>query len=329
MAVPAITSLSPTTGPTGGKILVEILGSGFRLPPIPPTGPTDGIVPKTVDVQFDGVSATGVQVIADGRLTCLPVSHLAATVDVKIINLDDFGVPIGGEEVTEADGFDYALPSLTDQSDLTRLVRGIIREFKKQVLPNTVLTVSTEFDSDTGDMLNITDIAEHPGLILIGPSLAENRFYSVNAPQETPAPGVDEFYLRRPPKTVDLGFDIVGTSDNSVELLNLMFQTQQFFERNKIISMLRDAADPSKGSVEYEIEIDDAGDLKAAGRANISNVRNFSGSFTITGFDIEGIPDSLVDMATSISKKLVDEISLDDTEQLGVSFAVGVNPVDC
>ena len=47
-------------------------------------------------------------------------------------------------------GFSYFLPSLTVANDLARLVRTLIRELKRQVMENVVLTVHTDFDENTG-----------------------------------------------------------------------------------------------------------------------------------------------------------------------------------
>lgn len=53
MAVPTITSITPTSGHTGGQVLVEITGTGFQLDADPP----DGVIPvpeppQTVEVLF-------------------------------------------------------------------------------------------------------------------------------------------------------------------------------------------------------------------------------------------------------------------------------------
>lgn len=41
MAVPSTTSITPISGPTGGSLLVELAGAGFRVPDAPvAAGPT-------------------------------------------------------------------------------------------------------------------------------------------------------------------------------------------------------------------------------------------------------------------------------------------------
>jgi hypothetical protein len=127
-----------------------------------------------------------VGVVADGRLTFLTPANDAGLVDVVVRNLDDDGVPIVGEEAVRSGAFTYAQPRLTAESDLTRLVRTLLRELKRQVLDNVVLTVQTDFDAETGDELHLAQFAALPGLVLVGPELVEDRCYSLNRLPEAP-----------------------------------------------------------------------------------------------------------------------------------------------
>lgn len=324
MPTPTITSLTPATGPTAGLTLVELLGSGFRLPPAPPlTGPTSPPRP-TVAVLVGGRPATSVGVVADGRLTFLTPANDAGIVDVVVRNLDDDGVPIMGEEAIRSGAFAYAQPRLAIESDLTRLVRTLLREFKRQVLDNVVLTVQTDFDAETGDELHLAQLAALPGLVLVGPELVEDRFYSLNRLPEAPA-GPGAFTRRRVPYTVDLGFTLVGTSDHTVELLNLMAATELFFHRNKFIELDRDPANPAAGQVRYEMDLTPGGDLKVSSQPNESNVRSFSGAFVVRGFDLEdlaGVPaDSVVERGAQVT-----EVVFEPPQQFSPAVPVGRNP---
>ena len=81
---------------------------------------------------------------------------------------------------SQLDVFTYIRPALTIESDLTRLVRALFQELKRQVLENVVLTVHTDFDAEAGAELHLAQIAQLPGLVLMGPELAEDRFFSTN-----------------------------------------------------------------------------------------------------------------------------------------------------
>lgn len=331
MAVPTIDTISPAEGLAEGKTLVEIAGTGFALPPMPPApGPTNGTVPETVEVIFGDRQASKVQVRDDPSkppggtiLVCLAPPFggdpkdldPSVAVDVILRNLDpDTGAPVPSEEVVLAGGYQYHRPSLAEESDLTRLVRSLLRDLKRQVMENVSLTVSTDYDEDAVDGLNITMVSSLPALILIGPELAESRPYSTNVLSEETA-GIGAFHKRRPPFTVDLELTLVGLSNHTVELLNLMSACSRFFSRNTRIEMDRDPADPSKGRVGWDLELTET--LKVTSRPNESNVRSFSGTFVIRGFDVdEGV----------ISEKghVVGDQGVDlDTQQAGQILATG------
>jgi hypothetical protein len=327
MPAPTITSLTPPTGPTGGRTLVEVAGSGFRLPPPPPpSGPTPPPEP-TVQILVGGREATHVRVRAGDRLTFISPIGDAGAAEVVLRNLDDDGAPIPGEEVTFGAGFTYRMPALAAESDLARLVRTLLRELKRQVLPNVSLTVQTDFDAQTGDELHIAELASLPALVLVGPELREDRFYSLNQlPEAAGSPGT--VLRRRVPYTVDLAFTIVGASDHTVELLNLMAATELFFHKNKFLEMPRDAANPLSGRVRYEMDFASDGDLRVTSQPNESNVRSFSGSFVIRGFDLEdlaGVPGDAITEHTAPA----DEIVISPPEQLTTAPAkAGAHP-DC
>src|SRR5690606_31251770 len=71
-AVPVISSLTPTSGPTAGGTTVTITGSGF-------TGATA--------VRFDGIAATSFTVDSDTQITAVTPAHAAGPVDVTVMTL--------------------------------------------------------------------------------------------------------------------------------------------------------------------------------------------------------------------------------------------------
>jgi hypothetical protein len=324
MAVPSITSVTPSSGPTGGSLLVEIAGTGFRLPDPPPaTGPAPAS-PPTIRVIVGGRSARDVRVIDAGLLSCLVPPGDAGPADVVVQNLDATGAPIPGEEATTAGAFTYVLHPLTPEADLTRLVRTLLQELKRQVLVNAVLTVHTDFDPETGDELHLAQLAQLPALVLVGPELAEDRFLSLNQlPEQATSP--DRFARRRVPYTVDLGFTLVGVSDHTTELLNLIAATQLFFHRNKFLDMPRDPSNAFAGSVRYEMDFTPDGDLKVTSQPNESNVRSFSGRFVVRGFDLEDLAGlaggDIVERGAP-----VDAVVLQPAQQTAPRVPVGRNP---
>lgn len=287
MAVPIIITVTPTSGGTGGRNLVELKTNNLRLPPEPSTtGPVNAGVQETVRVFFGDVQATGVQVISHARCLCITPSHVTGTVDVKVQNIDDNGDVIVGEEATKANAYTFARPRLTGKSDLTFLVQALILDLQKQVLKNTVLTTHTDYDDTTEDFLNIAALSEMPALILIGPTITENRFYSLNQVRETVTIGGVQ--LRRVPYTVDLQFTVIGVAELTVQLLNLMAATLQYVNRTRYIEVDCDPNDPSAGTTKYELDFPDTGAEPSVNtRISESNIRTFGATLLIRGFDLE------------------------------------------
>lgn len=300
VAKPTIASVQPANGFAGGHTLIDITGGGFRAPlrALPAV--------TTVAVEVGGKSAEAVAVISQSRLQfSLPANDLGVA-DVVVRNLDDAGFPIPDEEAIAPGAFTYVRPSITDESDLTRAVRSLIRELKRQVLENVALTVQTDFEDETDAQLAVTHVASLPALVLVGPDVRENRFFSVNQLPEQPD-GSGGFVRRRAPRTVDLGFTIVGVSDHTAELLNLLTATEVFFNRNKYLALDRDPANAAAGVVQYEMDLAPDGDLRVSSQPNGSNIRNFSGSFVVRGVDIEGLP-GLPDESVVERGRPVDEV---------------------
>lgn len=285
-------------------MLLEVIGAGFRL------GASTGVgaaspLHDTVRVQVGERAATEVRVSSAERLTCIvPAGHVGAA-DVRLQNLGDDGQPIPGEEAVALSALQYARPSLAVEADLTRLVRTVLQQLKRDVVDAVVLTVHTDYDDASGTELHLANLAALPGLVLIGPELAEDRFYSINERPEVEAAD-GRIARRRVPYTVDLSFSIVGVASHSAELLNLAASTQLFFHRNQHLEMARDAADPDAGTVRYDLDVPRDGAVRVTGSPNESNVRSFSGRFLIRGFDLEALAGFSADGVTDLGTRAAD-----------------------
>jgi len=235
---------------------------------------------------------------------------------VVVRNLDDADDPIPGEEAVALGAFTYVRPPLAVESDLTRLVRALLREFQRQVLPEVVLTIHTDFQLDgEGAAVDVAPVAALPALALLGPELPENRFYGESGHALT-AEADGGLALRRPPHTVDLRFTLVGTSDHTAELLNLLAATLGFFQRNPYLELDRDVDRPAAGRVRYELDLDRGGPFQVTSRPNESNVRSFSGAFVIRGFDLEeqaGLPGEAVRRRTTVAN----QVALEPPQPIG------------
>ena len=295
MAVPTLTGVSPATGPTGGGDVVRLTGTGFALQIAVLFGDVPGEVLSVRDEA--GVS------LADVRTP----AHADAPVDVTLRNLDATGIPVPGEEATLVGGYRFLRPRIVAESDLTRLVRALLRELKRQVLANVSMTVSVDYDDTTVDGMSVIAISQLPSLVLSGPRVVENRFFSTNEPHEDVVPGASgpELMRRRPPYTVDLSFTLTAASDRTVELLNLMATAATFLNRNRWVELPRDPDDPAAGTTRWEMDPEGEFQTRLDGR---DDVRVFSCGFVVRGFDIdEGLP---LDVGKAVTDAELDTVAV-------------------
>lgn len=295
MAVPTLTGISPATGPTAGGDVVRLTGTGFA----PQVVVLFGEAPAEVLSVRDEAGAS----LADVRTP----AHADAVVDVTLRNLDAAGVPVPGEEAALADAYRFLRPRIIVESDLTRLVRALLRELKRQVIANVSMTVSIDYDDTTVDGMSVIAISKLPSLVLSGPRVAENRFFSTNEPHEDVVPGASgpELMRRRPPYTVDLSFTLTAASDRTVELLNLMAAVATFLNRNRWVELPRDPDDPGAGTARWEMDPEGEFQTRLDGPAD---VRVFSCGFVVRGFDVdEGLP---LDVGKAVAEAELDTVAV-------------------
>jgi len=297
MAVPTISGVDPTSGPTKGTNVVKISGTGFRLPPTPPPGPVGGAAQRTVSVQFDGRESDWAHAITDSLIYArVPEwrgpadATMPVALDVRVANLDDSGVEIPGENVTAAGAYSVDRPKLSVQTDFQNVIRELIDLIRRHVVPNVWLTISAEYDDTYADGLDIPKQADLPVIHLAGPATPENRFYSLNRldPEEDPA-DADAWIQKKEPVTVDLDFEIIGWADHPDHLYGMGQALSLLFRDHKWLYVPIDPNDPAQGEKRYELDQgkDFGGQPEYDTPPAVDNLRNFRASCTIRGVDID------------------------------------------
>ena len=97
-AAPAVTSISPTSGPTWRGSLVTITGAGFQRGAI---------------VTFDTASAAGAFVVSSDRISATPPTSPAGTVNVVVTNPDGQRATLTAGHTFEFVPFPTLTPSVT------------------------------------------------------------------------------------------------------------------------------------------------------------------------------------------------------------------------
>lgn len=300
MAAPTIVSVSPSTVWTGGQ-LIDVRGTGFRLPA--PAPAAQGRLPAplpTVSVTVGGEACSGVAVFDSTELTCFVPRHDVATgLDLVVQNLDDNGAPIPGESVTLAHAIACARPALDTSVvvDSDRVTRQLVRELKRQVLENVEMFTHTDYETDLSVAKEFAHIAKLPALGLLGPSLTEDRDYTSN---EAPAisRGGNTFGLHKAWVTYKFGYTLTVLTDNTAQLQALKQLVALFFERNARVTIQRDVADATAGTISYDMEIAVGASLQDTTRPNPDNLRVASVEFSVRGVnleDVQGFPGESLD----------------------------------
>jgi len=160
MATPIITSVVPTTGPTSGGDSVRLTGTGF--------GPR-------VAVEIGGrCQVVALRREADGTsvLDVRTPAHTEGVVDVLLQNLDQADQPVANENTRFTSAYRFLRPRLAREADLTRLVRTLLRELKRQVIVNVSLATSVDYDDGLNGGQAVA-LASLPALVVTGPTIRE------------------------------------------------------------------------------------------------------------------------------------------------------------
>ncbi len=296
MATPTIAAITPSTGHTGGRTLVEITGTGFRVPEYPPSaGATD--TPITVRVTFGGEEAEVFGIVDEETLLVLTPSHdesgvpatalnqAIAASDVTVTNLDDDGEAISGESATAAEAFSFRKPILNVATTTERVLKELQRQFQR-ALPRGVELVydpHTDFDDETGDALNIVRFARLPGVGLTGLRLPKSEVGAERADVEV-AIDDDRTVIRRPSIRRDAFLTVMAASDNRDELMRLELAIEQIFEKLTEVRIPMDPGDATRGYATYQVQYG-RGEVTMGDRQGLGNVMATTGELAIMGIE--------------------------------------------
>lgn len=261
MAVPTVTSVSPSTGSTRGDNMVKVIGTNFKLPDAPPPfGPLHDDQQKTVSVKFEGQGSAWAYAATDTLILARVPEYRGAydvpypvALDVRVANLDTAGVEIVGENAILADGYGVDRPGLAGKVYLQHAVAEFLKLFRRHVLQNTHMSASRDAVTGVGDERLR---ASAPAVYLIGPQIVEDRLHSVNQELEEADPGdATQWHRKRFPVTVDLEFRIGVVSDGNRHLYGLTQALIMFFRDVVHVRVPDNPAAPAGPYKDYEIDM--------------------------------------------------------------------------
>jgi hypothetical protein len=261
MSVPTLTGVLPGTGLTTGGNLVWLVGTNFRLPPVPPVGHTNQDEQQTVAAWFGGVRCPFAAAASATRaLAQVPewkgAPDLAGPfpLAVRIANLDDAGAEIPTENATLPNGYVVDRPNLALEPYFQRVVRVLLQTLKRHLLVNVSATIGRDYDATPADPARF--MATLPVIHVTGPRMTVARRDAYNREDtEIDPTNPDAFTRVREAVAVDLAFDLMLWAENPRHLMSLSQALLLMFRQVRFLTVLRDPATPAKGSYEYELDL--------------------------------------------------------------------------
>jgi len=297
VAVPTIAGVNPASGPAGGRNLIIVAGTNFRLPSPPPAaGPTDGVLTPTVRVRLNGEDARYVGAMSATELRIEAPAYRGSaqadpivSVGLEVANLDDIGVPIPGEAVTLPLAYAYLRPAqraprtTEDNQRYRYVVRSVLQLFRRQVHPNTrFANVSTDY-ADAG--ARVIKTATLPSITLEGPDFIRDDWRTTHHIRDEYDGGTGRFSRYWPPWTYILRFRLIGLSEHKLEAVALVQAILELFMRNGFLHVELVPSDPGQGREKFPMHVVDSPTLApVAGDANLHVIK---ATFDVRGVDFE------------------------------------------
>jgi hypothetical protein len=201
-------------------------------------------------------------------------------------------VQVGGEITVWPKAFAPVRPDLSQEGHLATVLAQFILELRRQILENVTWTTNTDYDDDTGDMINIAELGQLPALILVGLQTPDNndQITTEEDLQLNDPAGQGDFLTVKEPRIVDVLGTLVGVADDDITLLNMVQAVRIFFRDNTKLLVPRCIDDPLAGVIEYDLETSMNATAAVSNTNNNANVQFFARDFRIEGVRLEGMP---------------------------------------
>lgn len=295
MAIPTITSVTPSTGPVGGYAFTVINGTNFNLAPAQAdTGPPV-MLPDTISVTVGGFEALEIAQISATEVWILTPQFRGAAiddpipaVDIVVTNLDSNGNPVSGETVTAAASYSYRRPVIHNTSGnavasphpFALVSSALVLSLRKEVFMNVMQT--THIDYAEPGVVSLA-VAKVPSLVVQGPHISKDLDYTHNEQDEIDM-GDGTTNIKQPPDVLRMGYNFLCVTDNEEELLNIMGSFQLYFMKGKWLNVQINPLDPSQGFVNLVMQLTQF--PQSTTTPSDSNLRVWIASCEIRGVEI-------------------------------------------
>lgn len=209
MGVPTITGISPSSGLTRGRNMIEITGTNFSMPPEDPVD-SSGSAFQSIKVMFGSLQSPSAYAITTTRaIATVPtytedeIGEHGVSVRLALYNLDDDGVEIPGE-LTFFDTYTYKRPLFTDMQVGEYVIGRFIKYLRRHVHPNVWVTMGRSYTDIENQVEGWGHFPwEHP---------EGDELYNIIKQAELPLIWINGFDYEDDPLSQDMGNEEVDIS---------------------------------------------------------------------------------------------------------------------
>lgn len=204
---------------------------------------------------------------------------LGLDTDVRVGNAE---LELVGQPATAAGAFEFVRPDLTVKMPVTLVLEQLQVELRRQVLDNVHFATHSDFDADTGDLLNTAILARVPAIVLADVQLPDSRLPVSKSPTEDDADGEDGVSLvREPEDLVDALVTLLIVTDSPIELFNLTAITRRWARKNTRLLV---------GGSEYPMTYEVGSTIQVSAQRGGDNLHTATSLITILGIPIGDLP---------------------------------------
>lgn len=233
------------------------------------------VVGGRVQLQTDARGASVVLTLAGDARAVLGLPESAA----GAATLED----VPGESATLVGSFAFLRPDLQVKAFPTLAIEALITELKRQVIANVHVATDSDFDPETGAVLN-SAIVKVPSLTLADIQIPDSIMPVGRVPgEEETADGTS--LVREAEDLVDVIITVVGVSDSPIEAVNLMSVCRRFFRKN---GGLKATGCPYEDG--YPLVHEFGSDARITAERNGENLHSFTMLVAIRGVPVGDMP---------------------------------------
>jgi hypothetical protein len=190
-----------------------------------------------------------------------------------------------GQPATAVGAFEFVRPDLTVKMPVTLVLEQLQVELRRQVLDNVHFATHSDFDADTGDLLNTAILAKVPAIVLADVQLPDSRLPVGKIPAEDDGDGEDGedgvSLVREPEDLVDALVTLLVVTDSPIELFNLTAIMRRWARKNAKLLV---------GETEYPMTYEVGSNIQVSAQRGGENLHTSTSLVTILGIPIGDLP---------------------------------------